>query len=273
VIAEVGSYTGILLKHLQNVKGVKKIYLCDNSEDALYKDAAEDIKYKVQPKRIVTNDEQFPMEPGSLDLVISNLWLHWINDLPNYLIQIRKSLKNDGLFLASMLGGDTLKELRDSFALAEMERSNGLSPHISPFAGLSDIGSVLNWAGFNLLTIDTELIRMNYADPLVLMHELQCMGEGNAVIKRRRMSKDLLLATISIYKSLYSNADGSVPATFQVIYIIGWNPDFKQPIPKPRGSAQYSLKDLSKMSDRPLGLIEEDEEEDKEKKNNLSNIK
>jgi len=227
----------------------------------MYRNTNEEKAYKIQPiKLVIENEEKLPLDPLSLNLAISNLSLHWVNNLPGYLTNIRQSLISDGLFLASIFGGDTLKELRDAFSIAETERSGGLSPHISPFAGLSDIGSVLTRAGFNLMTIDTELIRINYEDPLVLMHELQCMGEGNAVINRRNMTKELLYATCAAYQALYCNEDGSVPATFQIVYMIAWSPDPKQQQPKQRGSAQYSLKDLSKMTDKPLGLLEEEEE-------------
>jgi len=173
-------------------------------------------------KRIdIIGDEEFiPFADKSLDLVISNLNLHWVNDLPSTFSQIKNCLKDDGLFLATMLGDNTLKELRNSFALAEQEVEGGISPHTSPFARVADIGNLLTAAKFNLTTVDTEIITINYADPFTLMRDLKGMGENNAVLQRRPyVKRDTFMAAASIYKSMFGNPDGSVPATFQVIWI------------------------------------------------------
>jgi NADH dehydrogenase [ubiquinone] 1 alpha subcomplex assembly factor 5 len=195
---------------------------------------------------LVVGDEEFiPFQKESLDLVISNLSLHWVNDLPGTFTQIRYTLKPDGLFLGSMFGENTLKELRSALILAEQEREGSISPHISPFAGVSDIGNLLSRAHFNLTTIDTESITVRYASPYSLLKDLKGMAESNAVTKRRNyLQQDTLHATAAIYNQLYGFPDGSVPATFQVIYFIGWAPHESQQKPKKRGSAKVSMKTL-----------------------------
>jgi len=199
----------------------------------------------VKPNRIVGREDRIPFEPGSLDLVISNMSLHWVNDLPGTFDQVKNCLRPDGLFIASMLGENTLQELRSAFTLAEMERDGGVSPHVSPFTKVSDIGNLLGRSRFALTTVDTEVISVNFADPFVLMRDLQGMAENNASVQRRDFTnKDIFMSAASIYKALYGNEDGSVPATFQVIYLIGWCPDESQAKPKQRGSATVSLKTI-----------------------------
>lgn len=180
-------------------------------------------------------------------MVISSLSLHWVNDLPKCFSSINHSLKPDGVFIASLFGGDTLYELRSSLQLADLERKGGISPHISPFTHIRDIGSLLNRAGFTMLTIDTDEIVVNYPSMFELMEDLQGMAENNAAFNRPlNISRDVLLSAASIYKELYGKED-VVPATFQVIYLLGWKPCETQPKPLPRGSADTSFKDLGKI--------------------------
>lgn len=182
-----------------------------------------------------------------MDLVISSLALHWVNDLPGCFSSIIRSLRPDGVFMASIFGGETLYELRSSLQLAEMERKGGISPHISPFTQIRDIGSLLNRAGFTMLTIDTDEIVVGYPSMFELMHDLKGMGENNAAINRPlNINRDTLMAAAAIYNEMYGK-DDKVPATFQIIYFVGWKPCKTQPQPLPRGSANVSLKDLGKI--------------------------
>lgn len=189
---------------------------------------------------------QAPLVPGAYDLVLSSLSLHWINDLPGALAQINRLLKPDCPFLGAMLGGDSLFELRTSLQLAEQERRGGMSPHVSPLADVRDVGGLMQRAGFNMLTVDVEDIVVDYPDTFALMADLQAMGEGNVVLGREMgaIRRDVLLANDAIYRALHGNDDGTIPATFRVIYMIGWHPSENQPKPLPRGSGQINLKDI-----------------------------
>eukprot|EP01035_Chromulina_nebulosa_P018424 gene18424-24128_t len=173
--------------------------------------------------------------------------LHWVNDLPSTLNQIKNILKPDGAFIGSLLGGETLAELRHCFYLAEQERRGGIGPHASPFTQASDIAGLLQGAGFALPTIDIDTITIGYPNAFVLMEHIQKMGEGNASWNRQfHVGKETFLSMAALYQELYGNEDGTIPATFQVISMIGWGPDESQMKPCARGSATKSLKELSK---------------------------
>ncbi|RUP43501.1 S-adenosyl-L-methionine-dependent methyltransferase [Jimgerdemannia flammicorona] len=178
---------------------------------------------------------------------------------PGALIQIQRALKPDGVFIGALLGGDTLFELRTSLQLAELERESGISPRVSPLTDTRDLGSLLSRAGFTLTTVDIDEVVVNYPSALELMQDLRAMGESNAVLSRRPfLKRDTLLAAAAIYKAssynfrdanpsdveLHGNPDGSVPATFQILYMIGWKPSPLTPQPKERGSGTVSLKDM-----------------------------
>ncbi|KAJ2963993.1 hypothetical protein NQZ79_g1169 [Umbelopsis isabellina] len=228
-IVDLGSGCGHIVKHLDSDM-VDKLIMCDMS---------------VEVERRVVDEEILPFEENSLEAVVSSLSMHWVNDLPGALIQIRRSLKPDGVFVGAMFGGDTLFELRTSLQLAELEREGGISPRVSPLTDSKDISNLLTRAGFTLTTVDVDEIQVNYPSAIELMQDLRAMGESNAVINRQSMLKrDTMLAATSIYQELHGNADGSVPATFSIIYMIGWKPSATTPQPKKRGSAQKSLKDV-----------------------------
>lgn len=170
--------------------------------------------------------------------------LHWINDLPGLLRQVNRILKPDAPFIAAMLGGDTLFELRTSLQLAEMERRGGMSVHMSPLADVRDVGGLLQGAGFKLLTVDVDDIVVEYPDAFALMNDLQAMGESNAVQGREMgpIQRDVLAAADAIYKELHGE-DGNCPATFRLIYMIGWKDAPGQAKPLERGSGMVSIKD------------------------------
>ncbi|KAI9313277.1 S-adenosyl-L-methionine-dependent methyltransferase [Dichotomocladium elegans] len=246
-VVDLGSGCGHIVKHV-NKDMLKKLVMCDTSAYALLRD--KDIAYPVEVERRVVDEEHLPFAEDSIDAVVSSMSMHWINDLPGALIQVRKALKPDGVFVGAILGGDTLFELRTALQLAESERESGVSPHVSPMTGKknldsSDIARLLSRAGLVLTTVDVDEIQVNYPSMFELMEDLKAMGENNAVLTRRHMlSRDTLLAAAAIYKELHGNPDGSVPATFQIIYMIGWKPSPSTPLPKKRGSATASLKDV-----------------------------
>ncbi|SPO05680.1 probable methyltransferase [Cephalotrichum gorgonifer] len=226
---------------------VTELVAAESSEKMLFRDADLPFNSKIKITRQVLDDEEtLPYEPSSFDLVLSSLSLHWINDLPGILSQINSVLKPDCAFMGAMLGGDTLFELRTSLQLAEQERRGGISPHVSPFADVRDVGGLLQKAGFKMLTVDVDDIIVDYPDSFALMQDLQAMAEGNAILGREMgaVGRDVLLANEAIYRELHGNEDGSIPATFRVIYMIGWREGENQPKPLPRGSGQLNMKDI-----------------------------
>lgn len=205
--------------------------------------------------RVAADEEALPFRDASLDLVVSLLSLHWVNDLPGALIQIRRALTPDGLFMAALFGGDTLTELRQSLAEAEIECEGGLSPRVSPFADIRDMGSLLQRAGFALPVVDTDRVVVRYADPLRLMAELRGMGETNALAERRRvpMRRTTLMRTVKIYREKFGLPDGRVPATFEIVTATGWAPHETQPKPLRPGSAETRLAEALGTSERKAG--------------------
>lgn len=226
---------------------ISELVAAESSEALLYRDADRDFNKQLNITRQVLGDEEtIPFEAESFDLVLSSLSMHWINDLPGILSQINHVLKPDCPFIGAMLGGDTLFELRTSLQLAEQERRGGLSPHVSPLADVRDVGGLLQKAGFKMLTVDVDDIIVDYPDTFALMQDLQAMGENNAILGREMgpIRRDVLLANEAIYRELHGNPDGSIPATFRIIYMIGWREDPNQPKPLARGTGDVNLKDI-----------------------------
>jgi SAM-dependent methyltransferase len=187
--------------------------------------------------------EMLPLQPQSLDLAVSGLAFQFVNDLPGVLAQIRRALKPDGLLLAAMIGGDTLTELRQSFAAAEAECEGGVSPHVAPFADLRDVGGLLQRAGFALPVTDLDHIVVRYDHAFALMHDLRRMGATNILFERRRTParRATLLRMAQIYAERFADGDGRIRATFDVIWLSGWAPHESQPKPLKPGSATASL--------------------------------
>ena len=195
---------------------------------------------------LVTADEEvLPFRDASLDLVVSALALQFVNDLPGVLVQIRRALKPDGLFLAALIGGDTLTELRQSFAAAESEIEGGVSPRVAPFADLRDLGTLLQRAGFALPVTDTDRVIVRYDGAFGLMRDLRRMGATNALLDRRRtpLKRATLMRMAEIYAQRFADNDGRLRATFEIVWLSGWapHPDQQQPL-KP-GSARARLAD------------------------------
>ncbi|XP_061220739.1 arginine-hydroxylase NDUFAF5, mitochondrial isoform X2 [Neopsephotus bourkii] len=206
------------------------------------------VESEVPTVSVVADEEFLPFKEDTFDLVVSSLSLHWVNDLPKAFREIHQVLKPDGVFIGAMFGGDTLYELRCSLQLAELEREGGFSPHVSPFTAVSDLGHLLSRAGFNTLTVDTDEIQVNYPGLFEVMEDLQGMGESNCSWNRKPLlHRDTMLAAAAIYQEMYGNSDGSVPATFQIFYMIGWKFHESQAKPAKRGSATVSFGDLSKL--------------------------
>ena len=205
---------------------------------------------------IVADEEALPLRDASLDLVVSALALQFVNDLPGALVQIRRALKPDGLFLAALLGGDTLSELRQSFAAAESEVEGGVSPRVAPFADVREMGALLQRAGFALPVTDVERLTVRYSSPFILMSELRRMGAANALAERRRtpLRRETLARMAEIYAQRFADPDGKIRATFEVIWLSGWAPHESQQKPLRPGSAQVRLADA--LGTREIGTGE-----------------
>jgi SAM-dependent methyltransferase len=236
---EIGARAGALSARLTGRGGIETLVRCDLSPRALR--AGECAK---QPHLAVTADEEFlPFAPASFDLILSCLSLHWVNDLPGALIQIRRALKPDGLFLAALFGGATLGELREALLEAEIAEYGGAGPRVSPFADVRDAGGLLQRAGFALPVVDSDTITVSYSNALDLMRDLRGMGESNAVAERRRSftRRSTLLRAAAIYADRHADKSHRIPATFQVLTLTGWAPHATQPKALRPGSATTKL--------------------------------
>lgn len=197
--------------------------------------------------------EPLALRPESLDLAVSALAFQFVNDLPGVLAQIRRALRPDGLLLAAMLGGDTLTELRQSFAAAEAECEGGVSPRVAPFVDLRDIGGLLQRAGFALPVTDLDRIRVRYDSAFALMHDIRRMGATNVLVERRRIPtrRATMLRMAQIYGERFADADGRIRATFDVIWLSGWAPHESQQKPLQPGSAKASLAEAVRGKAKP----------------------
>ena len=194
--------------------------------------------------------EPLALEALSLDLVVSALALQFVNDLPGVLAQIRRALRPDGLLMAAMIGGDTLTELRQSFAAAEAELEGGISPRVAPFADLREVGALLQRAGLALPVTDVDRIVARYDNAFALMHDLRRMAATNILVERRRMPTRhaTMLRMAEIYRERFADPDGRIRATFDIIWLSGWAPHESQPKPLKPGSAKVSLAEAVKKA-------------------------
>jgi len=240
-----GAYHGLLARRIRGIAGIERIINVERSELLLA---------RCDRPCVIADEEALPFSAGLLDLVVSGLALHLVNDLPGALVQIRRALKPDGLLLAAMLGGETLKELREAWLAAEAELTGGVSPRVAPFADVRDMGALLQRAGFALPVVDSETVTASYASPLSLMQELKAMGASNMLIQRRRIpvTRGLLIRVAEIYAERFSQPGARVAATFEILTLTAWAPDESQPKPLRPGSAQTRLADALGVSERKV---------------------
>ena len=205
--------------------------------------------------RVAADEEALPFADGALDLVVSALALHWVNDLPGTLVQIRRALKPDGLLLAAVLGGDSLMELREAFASAESEIEGGLSPRVAPFADLRELGALMQRAGFALPVVDSDKLTVRYDSAFALMRDLRAMGATNVLTERRRapLRRATLMRMAQIYAERFADPDGRVRATFEIAWLSGWSPHASQQKPLKPGSAAQRLADALGAKEIPAG--------------------
>ena len=196
-------------------------------------------------RSLVGDLEALPFAAESLDLATSLLALHTVNDLPGALVQIRRALRPDGLFIACLLGGQSLTELRQSLLAAEVEVTGGASPRVAPFADLRDLGALLQRAGFALPVIDSESVTVRYGEMFGLLRDLRAMGWANALAERSRkpLRRDVRLRAEELYAERFSDPDGRLRATFEIVWLSGWAPHESQQKPLRPGSAKARLAD------------------------------
>jgi SAM-dependent methyltransferase len=194
---------------------------------------------------VAADEELLPFGDGTLDLVVSGLALQFVNDMPGTLVQIRRALKPDGLFIAALLGGDTLTELRQALTAAEAETIGGASPRVAPFADVRALGLLLQRAGFTLPVSDVDRVTVRYDTPLSLLDDLRRMGASNPLLERRRtpLRRGTLMRAAEIYARRFGDPDGRVRATFDIIWLSGWAPHSSQQQPLRPGSAVVRLAD------------------------------
>ncbi len=204
---------------------------------------------------VVGDEERLPLADGVLDLVVSLLSLQGVNDLPGALVQLRRALRPDGLFLGCLLGGASLTELRQSLAAAEAEVEGGVSPRVAPFADVRDMGALLQRAGFALPVTDSDTLTVRYADPLALMRDLRATGATNVLVERRRtpLRRETLMRAFAIYAERFADPDGRVRATVELVWLSGWSPHESQQKPLRPGSAKARLADALGVPERPTG--------------------
>ncbi len=237
-VLDLGCHGGAFLKRLAHYSSFSYPVSADLSAGLMVRGQV--------PRPVVADEEFLPFAAASFDLVGSALSLHWTNDLPGALLQIKRSLKPDGLFLGALFGAESLQELKKVLIQAELEVKGGISPRISPFTDIRDAGALLQRAGFALPVSDVETVTLKYQTPFDLMQELRFMGEANALLDRQKglTGRQVLLRAAELYAELYADSEGLIPASFQIIYLAGWAPHDSQQVPLKPGSGETNLGDL-----------------------------
>jgi SAM-dependent methyltransferase len=251
VALDLGGHGGVLAEVLGDRGGIETLIETDLSPAW----AARAARGGAARLVVAADEEWLPFGPARFDLALSCLDLHWVNDLPGALIQIRQALKPDGLLLASLLGGETLHELRHVLLQAETQESGGASPRVSPFADVRDLGALAQRAGFALPVVDADALTVSYPDALALMRDLRAMGEANAVAMRPRRfaRRSVLLRAAALYQEQHADASGRIPATFQILTLTAWAPHEGQQKPLTPGSAAARLADALGTAERSAG--------------------
>lgn len=245
---DLGCHGGELAAAMESRGGVETLVQCDLSP-AMARRAAAAGRFA-----LAADEEALPFAPQSFDLVLSNLSLHWVNDLPGCLLQVRRVLKPDGLFLAALLGGRTLHELRAALIEAELAVSGGAGPRVSPFADVAELGGLLQRAGFALPVADSDTLTVTYGDAFGLMRDLRFMGEGNALDARRRAftRRAILFEATARYRDRCGDGD-RLPATFQIVTLTAWAPHESQQKALRPGSAKTRLAEALGTVELPAG--------------------
>lgn len=246
VVLDLGAHHGVVGEALRRHARVGTV---------IHADASHAMLERCRGGRVVCDEDLLPIGSQSIDLCVSGLSLHHVNDLPGALIQIRRALKPDGLFLAAVPGRGTLSELRQSLMLAEAETLGGASPRVTPLADVRDYGALLQRAGFALPVTDVDAVAVTYPGPLELMRELRAMGAGNvlAARSRRPLRRETLARALQIYRERFTDVPGRIRATFEIVHLSGWAPHESQQKPLRPGAARVRLADALGSEERSAG--------------------
>ncbi|KEG08843.1 S-adenosyl-L-methionine-dependent methyltransferase [Trypanosoma grayi] len=260
VVLEVGAHTGWFFRHMLEKKqffGLKQYIQTDICEERLNRNY-EEVKGIIPPEvefvQICCDEEEtdpFGIPERTVDMVVSCLSMHWVNDLETAMVNIRKILKKDGFMLHSMFGGNTLYELRGCLSMAQTEVLGGVSPHISPMIDGAGLSTLVLQAGFSLPSIDVDRHLLLYQTPFHLMEHISNMGESACHYMRRPLNRDVLLAACAIYEVMYKK-NQLIPATFEVFHTIAWSPSPTQAKPLERGSGQVPLSSWNSRNKKRL---------------------
>jgi NADH dehydrogenase [ubiquinone] 1 alpha subcomplex assembly factor 5 len=243
---DLGAFHGVLGRKLAALPSVGEV---------IYAESVPALAALCLRPALVCEEDLLPFKAASLDLVVSSLALHRVNDLPGALIQIRRALKPDGLFLGAVLGGRSLRELRYALIEAEAESQGGASPRVAPFADVRDYGALLQRAGFALPVTDADLLTLVYSTPRDLMREIRVLGGGNVLTARRKepLLRTTLESAEAIYRTRHATPDGRVMASFEIVYLAGWAPHASQQQPLRPGSATTRLADALHSTEHAAG--------------------
>ena len=238
-VIDIGAHGGYVARHLSSHEKIGTI----TSFDPAYEFVKQAEQFGSSHQMMV---EKLPDDLPSCDAVVSLLYLHQVNDLPQLMRQMASYLSPDGLFFAILYGGRTLQELRASLSAAEEEITGGISAHVAPMADIKDVGGLLQHAGLAMPVADSEVITVTYSSLFTLMKDLRQMGEGNALMGRLNhlTRREVFMRAAAIYQERYGLEDGKIPATFELISLTGWKPDKNQPQPLRPGAATNSMSEL-----------------------------
>jgi SAM-dependent methyltransferase len=243
---DLGAYHGLLGRKIAELPSVGEM---------IYAESAYALAALCPRPALVCDEDLLPFKEASLNLIVSGLALHRVNDLPGALIQVRRVLRADGLFIAGLLGARSLIELRQSLIEAEAEMEGGASPRVAPFGDVRDYGGLLQRAGFALPVADAEVLNVPYPSPRELMREIRVLGGGNVLSERSKapLPRRTLDRAEAIYRERHATPDGGVSATFEIVYISGWAPDASQQKPLKPGSAAARLADALHTEEHSAG--------------------
>lgn len=243
---DLGAYRGLLGRTIAELPSV---------EEVVYAESVLAYAQRCPRPAVVCDEDLLPFRNSAFNLIVSGLALHRVNDLPGSLIQIRRALAPDGLFMAAALGANALTELRECLLKAEEEIDGGVSPRVSPFGDVRAYGALLQRAGFALPVADAEAIQVIYPSPRALMQEIRALGGGNVLMARskRPLSRRTLARAEELYRARYGTPDGKIAATFQFVFMSGWAPDPSQQQPLKPGSARSRLADALDTTERSGG--------------------
>ena len=243
---DLGAYRGLLGQKVAALKSVGEM---------VYAESAFALAALCPRPALVCDEDLLPFKDASLNLIVSGLALHRVNDLPGALVQIRRALCPDGLFIGALLGARSLIELREALIAAEAEEQGGASPRVAPFGDVRDYGALLQRTGFALPVADADVLRMTYASPRELMREVRVLGGGNVLSERSKapLPRRTLDRAEAIYRERHALPGGGVSATFEIVYLSGWAPDASQQKPLPPGSAAQRLADALRTTEQSAG--------------------